>query len=254
MSESAIPPPVHGAAAPGEHERENRGATSPCPYRVSAWFVISLLTLIVAGFLGLDGWAYAASLRYTNTPDELDRDFYRQTRSVWYVCRLPGHPIGAGLVYFIVLGLHRDGWRVANRGLVAVLTPVLSSWFVKMLVGRVRPNQAGSPLDFLPPGAGFESGAAISFPSGEATTAFALAAVLACIYPRWSLVFFAAAGLTGLARLVQGSHYVSDVAAGALAGSVLAAYAFGRLMQAGESWTMREGRGQASGPRRPRTW
>jgi membrane-associated phospholipid phosphatase len=223
---------MHVAVAPGGHQPEGRGSTSSRSCWLSAWFVIALLTLIVAGFLGLDGWAYAASLRHTNTPDPLDRDFYRLTKPVWFVCRLPGHPIGAGLVYFIVLGLHRDGWRVANRGLLAVLTAILSSWFVKMLVGRMRPNQAGSPLDFLPPGAGFEPGAAISFPSGEATTAFALAAALACIYPRGSLAFFAAAGLTALARLVQGSHYVSDVAAGALVGSLLAAWIYGRLGQA----------------------
>lgn len=242
MNDSATTPAVRGPGTTDEHERDARDSRRPASRRVSTLFVFFALGLIVASFLGLDRWAYAASLRYTNTPDELDRDFYRLTKPFWFVCRLPGHPIGAGLVYFIVLGLHHNGWREANRGLLAVLTAIVPSWFLKMLVGRVRPNQADSPLDFLPAGAGFGPEAAISFPSGEATTAFALAAVLSCLYPRWSRAFYGAAGLTGLARLVSGSHYVSDVAAGAMAGSVLTAYVFERLSRAPRPPTDRGGR------------
>jgi membrane-associated phospholipid phosphatase len=209
--------------------RHGRREGQPLHRMMRVLLVAGLLALTAAGFLGLDRWTYAASLTYTNTPDVLDRDFYHVTKPFWIACRILGHPIGAGLAYFLVLGLHRDGWRVANRGLLAVLSATFSSWLLKMLVGRVRPNHADSPLEFLPLGAGFRPDAAISFPSGEATTAFALAAVLTCIYPRWGWALFAAASLTGLARLVQGSHYVSDVAAGALVGAVLAAYVFERL-------------------------
>lgn len=229
MPGDAVGPGRGAPIASDRSVRDGRCERRPPHGAAPVLLLSALAALTIAGFFGVDRWAYAASLTYTNTPDELDRDFYRVTKPFWFACRILGHPIGAGLVYFAVLGLHRDGWRVANRGLVAVLSAVLLSWLVKMLVGRVRPNHAGSPLEFLPPGGGFQPDAAISFPSGEATTAFALAAALTCVYPRWRWTFFAAASLTGLARLVQGSHYVSDVAAGALVGAALSAYVFGRL-------------------------
>jgi hypothetical protein len=102
---------------------------------------------------------------------------------------------------------------VAEDGLASsliaagVITPIL-----KATIGRRRPSQAGVT---------FERGdGGVSFPSGHATQAFAVASVVAAHYD--SLLIKAAAygiaGLVGLSRMEQNAHYASDVLAGALIG------------------------------------
>lgn len=61
-----------------------------------------------------------------------------------------------------------------------------------------------------------------SFPSGHASTAFAAAALLALWYPRLAGVFVGLATLVGLSRILLGSHFPSDVLAGALLGGAIA--------------------------------
>jgi undecaprenyl-diphosphatase len=63
-----------------------------------------------------------------------------------------------------------------------------------------------------------------SFPSGHATTAFSLAAVIAFLWPKafWPAVAFAV--IVSLSRVFLGEHYPTDVTAGAVLG-VLGAYA-----------------------------
>jgi undecaprenyl-diphosphatase len=61
-----------------------------------------------------------------------------------------------------------------------------------------------------------------SFPSGHTITAFAVALSLAAFYPGMlpGLLFCAAS--IALSRILLGMHFLSDVLAGALIGSVLA--------------------------------
>jgi len=93
-------------------------------------------------------------------------------------------------------------------------------------IGRLRPNQAASALTFAPPFSELLTKERVCFPSGEAATAFALACVAARFLPRWRAAFYAIAGLTAAARLVNGAHYVSDVVAGAVFGVVVAGLLF----------------------------
>ncbi len=60
-----------------------------------------------------------------------------------------------------------------------------------------------------------------SFPSAHATIAFAIAAPLFAADPVSGFVFFAFAVLIGTSRVYVGVHYPSDIAAGAVVGSVL---------------------------------
>jgi undecaprenyl-diphosphatase len=73
-----------------------------------------------------------------------------------------------------------------------------------------------------------------SFPSGHATTAFALAACVGFISERWFYPSLALAATIGLSRITEGVHYPSDVIAGAILG-LLGAYAV-RLFFAGRGW------------------
>jgi len=59
-----------------------------------------------------------------------------------------------------------------------------------------------------------------SFPSGHAAGAFSLASILSTRYPHFTVPFYTAATAIGISRVYLGSHYPSDVIAGALIGYV----------------------------------
>lgn len=57
-----------------------------------------------------------------------------------------------------------------------------------------------------------------SFPSGHAVFSFALALAVFLYYPRAGRWFFLAASLMGIARVIAGVHWLSDILSGALIG------------------------------------
>ena len=57
-----------------------------------------------------------------------------------------------------------------------------------------------------------------SFPSGHTMVTFTVAATLAFYYPRMAIILYPLAALVGLSRVYLGSHYPSDVVAGAFLG------------------------------------
>jgi len=63
-----------------------------------------------------------------------------------------------------------------------------------------------------------------SMPSGHANTCFALACVLAVLFPRLRILWFAIAFADALSRVMVNAHYVSDVIAGAVIGCAAAYY------------------------------
>ncbi len=72
--------------------------------------------------------------------------------------------------------------------------------------------------------------AAWSFPSGHAAFFFALATALYLYNKKWGTLFFLAAGLVAVSRVIAGVHYPSDIIAGALIGGIVGSctYYFGR--------------------------
>lgn len=114
-----------------------------------------------------------------------------------------------------------------------VAAPSLFTTIVKRLIGRGRPMHYDDTGLF-----GLKFNVADwtyqSFPSGHSTTAFALAAVLGFLSPRWFYPVLLLAAMIGLSRLTLGVHYPSDVLAGAVVGLV-GAYAV-RLAFADRRW------------------
>jgi undecaprenyl-diphosphatase len=102
---------------------------------------------------------------------------------------------------------------------LAVLLPVLAVEVLKGMIGRGRPfvGGAANPFNFSL----FSwSEAYSSFPSGHATTSFALAFAVASVWPQARAAMLVYALLIAASRLVLLAHHPSDVVAGALVGVI----------------------------------
>ena len=113
--------------------------------------------------------------------------------------------------------------RLAGFGLklqylfLAVLVPVLAGEIIKCVVGRGRPFVGGHANAFNYSHFSWTEKYA-SFPSGHATTSFALAFAVSALWPRARVAAATYALLIIATRLILLAHHPSDVTAGALLG------------------------------------
>ena len=124
-------------------------------------------------------------------------------------------PALRGVQRALLLGL---GTRL-QFAFAAVLVPVLVGEVIKWIVGRGRPFVGGEAnvLNF----SHFAGTPAYSsFPSGHATTAFALAFAVAAVWPASRMTMVVYALIIAATRLVLLAHHPSDVVAGALVGVI----------------------------------
>jgi len=103
--------------------------------------------------------------------------------------------------------------------LVCISASGLINLLLKWIAGRNRPvnlfDHGLFGFDF------FETGYALnSFPSGHTVTVFSLAAALTILFPRFGAWAFLPAAVIAASRVMLTSHYLSDVAAGAVVGVV----------------------------------
>jgi membrane-associated phospholipid phosphatase len=156
----------------------------------------------------------------------------------------------AWLAAWLLSFVTRDRLKAALNELAALFgfvflgvgLPGLASALLKRAIGRGRPETwtVEAPLSFQ--SMNIAAYNYQSFPSGHATTSFALAAVVTFVWPRafWPALLFAA--IISLSRVVLGEHYPTDITAGAVLG-VLGAYGV-RALFASKGWlfTSAEGR------------
>ncbi len=137
------------------------------------------------------------------------------------------YPAVLAPVGLLIYGAAKDDGHATDLGLLTGATELLTvgvTGAVKLTVRRPRPYQT-LPDVHLPSG----PATSFSFPSGHASTTFALATAITLDHPRplQSTLLYGWAALTGLGRLYVGVHYPSDVLAGAALGIGSAALVHG---------------------------
>jgi undecaprenyl-diphosphatase len=121
--------------------------------------------------------------------------------------------LGLGLILF---GDSADRWNVLI-GVGVTIVNVALFRFLKLLFARERPEAIGEGLRSRVVDT-------YSFPSGHATTSFGLAWLVAVNYPHLivqAAVYFAAATIA-FSRVYVREHYLLDVVAGAILGTLVA--------------------------------
>ncbi len=124
-------------------------------------------------------------------------------------------PASAALFGFSLLSPNQKFQDAAFTSFQAVLNTAVTVNTAKFMFARSRPYQNDGAYDFDY----FEKGET-SFPSGHASTAFALITPWVAYYPNlitYSLFLIPIS--TSAARIAKGKHWLSDVTAGALIGT-----------------------------------
>lgn len=147
-----------------------------------------------------------------------------------------GSLLGDGLTLVILcVGLGGFGYlwkkktwqRAGIDGLVAHALAGMATQILKHLIGRPRPRFTHQ--DAFQYGPSWQEGLE-AFPSGHAAASFAVATVLTRYFPGWRGLWYGCALFVGVARVVRGSHFPTDVLGGAVLG-FLVGYVWARALK-----------------------
>ena len=197
--------------------------------RASAPIIVIAMVGIVLAWLVLrnaspqtDHDATLAVYQLGGTPGPLEGG----AKAIWYVASA-GNVVWIPLVFWLyVFRKDEHEWNTAVILAVAVAVSMASSDILKLLFHLPRPFDpaacATCPADFV---ARVSKPTNFAFPSGHATQAFTVFAVVWRRYKVWRLPFLALALGTGIGMMVVGLHFLSDVVAGGFLGIVSGAFA-----------------------------
>lgn len=146
---------------------------------------------------------------------------------------IPITKLGNAGILFIVTGIVLLCFRKTRKAGTLFLTSlvlnfILNDLVIKNVIERQRPFEVIKNLEILvPPPYSF------SFPSGHTSSAFASLVTLFFTQKKFAPFGLAFAVLMGFSRMYVGVHYLSDVLAGAVVGTVVALITvyFGYVLQ-----------------------
>jgi membrane-associated phospholipid phosphatase len=199
---------------------------SPFHRRSRAIAAIFVAAFILSLFLDipLSAWAHNTGLA----------PWLKSHQAVALAIRIPGNFIKYTLVLVAALIATQMLRKTARNGafwiapLIVLLAGILSgiNAALKLCIGRIRPYHGVPPFQLHPFSRGIlDTEAAFSFPSGDASLAFAMAASMSMVAPRLWPLWWLLAIIVGLERIAENAHYPSDVVAGAALGVGCAAIA-----------------------------
>jgi undecaprenyl-diphosphatase len=218
--------PVDGATA-NQQMGAMRHLTRPWPLglsRSTAWWFVAGFVLAIAVLHAFD---HPLIVWGDDLPDDVHRVFKWITRwgeSDWIL--IPSL-CGIGVAWLLSL-VTRDGLRAWAKQLLIVSSfiflgvglPSLVATLLKRIIGRARPVEwtAAAPISFKP--INWDAYTFQSFPSGHSTTAFSLALTIAFLWPRSFWPMLGVAVLIAASRIITGQHYLTDITAGAVLGTL----------------------------------
>lgn len=135
--------------------------------------------------------------------------------------------ISAFILWLYLKYIKKDSYRALQTMFLfsSIVITGITSQVLKFVFAKPRPGifeeRGIFDFEFFTRDSHFNS-----FPSGHSTTAFTIFVVLSLLFPRyWMLFLLYAVGII-VARVGSFSHFVSDVMAGALLGTVLTLYIY----------------------------
>lgn len=214
-----------------------RFAKAVSPENPRSVLIVLFAAIIVACLVGLGNLAIRATSASAISNMDLSMfSLMREMRNtpadeIMIVITMLGDTLVMAILSVTIIGwlMWRKAYRAAMAATIAIVTAKLFEILVKFVIQRPR------PLDLT-----FGPGESYSFPSGHATMAAVIFGILAVLVShamgRWgrALVYGTCAALVVIiaySRVYLGAHWLSDVLAGMLFGTVIAA-AFGVAIEA----------------------
>jgi len=219
---------------------------------VSRFWKISLGVLLFAAcFAG--GMQVDAPLAEWLDPEPIPGDLMRTIRFM----EIYAHGFGVMLILLTVYTLDDRGWRPLPRLASMAFIPGLAVNLVKFTIARYRPNQyrfqeipenyldtfvTWFPIFNLPEEIATDH-TIQSFPSAHTAMAVGLAVGLSILYPKGRKLFLFFAVLSGMQRLTDHAHFLTDVIVGGGIGVCVSAF-----LTREKGWLERTWRKWESGP------